>query len=147
MSNSLWLHGLYSPWNSPRLNTGVGSQFPSPGDLPDPGIKLGSPALHVDSVPAELLGKPIWPNNPTPGHISGENSNLERYMCSNVHWSTGYNSQYLEADSLSLSLYIYMYVCSGILLSHKKNVIMSSEATWVDLEIIILILIWLSEVS
>jgi len=23
--------------------------FPSPGDLPDPGIKLGSPALQVDS--------------------------------------------------------------------------------------------------
>ena len=25
MSNSLWPHGLYSPWNSPGLNTGVGS--------------------------------------------------------------------------------------------------------------------------
>ena len=25
MSNSLWLHGLYSPWNSPGQNTGVGS--------------------------------------------------------------------------------------------------------------------------
>ena len=25
VSNSLWLHGLYSPWNSPGQNTGVGS--------------------------------------------------------------------------------------------------------------------------
>ena len=25
MSNSLWLNGLYSPWNSPGQNTGVGS--------------------------------------------------------------------------------------------------------------------------
>ena len=25
MSNSLWLHRLYSPWNSPGQNTGVGS--------------------------------------------------------------------------------------------------------------------------
>ena len=25
MSNSLWLHGLYSPWNSPGQNTGVSS--------------------------------------------------------------------------------------------------------------------------
>ena len=25
MSNSLWPHGLYSPWNSPGQNTGVGS--------------------------------------------------------------------------------------------------------------------------
>ena len=32
------------------------SGFPSPGDLPDPGIESGSPALQVDSLPAELLG-------------------------------------------------------------------------------------------
>ena len=25
LSDSLWLHGLYSPWNSPGQNTGVGS--------------------------------------------------------------------------------------------------------------------------
>ena len=25
VSNSLWAHGLYSPWNSPGQNTGVGS--------------------------------------------------------------------------------------------------------------------------
>ena len=27
MSDSLWLHGLYSPWNSPGQNTGVSSLF------------------------------------------------------------------------------------------------------------------------
>ena len=32
-------------------------RFPSPGDCPDPGIKLGSPALQVDSLLAEPLGK------------------------------------------------------------------------------------------
>ena len=32
--------------------------FPSPGDLPDPGIKPRSPALQVDSLPTELPGKP-----------------------------------------------------------------------------------------
>ena len=26
-SNSLWPHGLYSPWNSPGQNTGVGCHF------------------------------------------------------------------------------------------------------------------------
>ena len=31
----------------------------SPGDLPDPGIELGSPALQADSLPAELRGKPL----------------------------------------------------------------------------------------
>ena len=30
-------------------NTGVGSPFPSPGDLPNPGIKPMSSALQVDS--------------------------------------------------------------------------------------------------
>ena len=35
-----------------------GLPCPSPGDLPDPGIEPGSPALQVDSLPAELLGKP-----------------------------------------------------------------------------------------
>ena len=31
--------------------------FPSPGDLPNPGIKLGSPALWAYSLPTELWGK------------------------------------------------------------------------------------------
>ena len=31
--------------------------FPSPGDLPNPGIKPGSPALQADSLPTELSGK------------------------------------------------------------------------------------------
>ena len=33
--------------------------FPSPGDLPDPGIKPGSLALQADSLPSEPPGKPI----------------------------------------------------------------------------------------
>ena len=46
------------PWNSPGQNTGVGGHFPSPGDLPNLGIKLGSPALHTDFLPVEPQGKP-----------------------------------------------------------------------------------------
>ena len=34
-----------------------GEPFPSPGDLPDPGIEPGSPALQADSLPAEPPGK------------------------------------------------------------------------------------------
>ena len=33
--------------------------FPSPDDLPNPGIEPMSPALQVDSLPTELPGKPI----------------------------------------------------------------------------------------
>ena len=39
VSDSFQPHGLYSPWNSPSQNTGVGSlSLPSPGDLPKSGI-------------------------------------------------------------------------------------------------------------
>ena len=31
---------------------------PTPGDLPDPGIKLRSPALQVDSLPLSHQGSP-----------------------------------------------------------------------------------------
>ena len=38
--------------------SGYFSPLPSPGDLPDPGIEPGSPALQADSLPTELSGKP-----------------------------------------------------------------------------------------
>ena len=58
MSNSLQTHGLYSPWNSLGQNTGGGSFSLLQGNLPNPGIKPGSPALQVDSLLAEPQGKP-----------------------------------------------------------------------------------------
>ena len=33
--------------------------FPSPGDLPDPGIEPRSPALQADALTSEPLGKPL----------------------------------------------------------------------------------------
>ena len=39
-----------------------GLPFPSPGNLPDPGINPRSPALQADSLPSELLGKPLMPS-------------------------------------------------------------------------------------
>jgi len=35
----------------------AGLPFPSPGDLPNPGIEPGSPALQVDSLPSAPPGK------------------------------------------------------------------------------------------
>ena len=37
-----------------------GLPFSSPGDLPDPGIELRSPALQVVSLPTEPPRKPIF---------------------------------------------------------------------------------------
>ena len=41
-----------------RLEYWSGWPFPFPGDLPNPGIKPRSPALQVDSLPAEPQGSP-----------------------------------------------------------------------------------------
>ena len=101
VSDSLQPRELYSPWNSPGQNTGVGSlslfqgifstqglnsglppcrrilyqlshtgsprilewgAYPSPVDLPNPGIELGSPALQADSLPTELTSREV-PNS------------------------------------------------------------------------------------
>ena len=48
MSSSLWLHGQYSPWNSPGQNTGEGSLS----------LFQGSPTLQAGSFPAEPQRKP-----------------------------------------------------------------------------------------
>ena len=51
-----------------------GLPFPSPGDLSNPGIEAGSPALQTDALPSEPLGKPtsfrISPSSEYSGLIS-----------------------------------------------------------------------------
>ena len=58
MTDSFQLHGLYSLWDSPGQNTGVGNHSFLQGDLPNPGIEPRSPTLQADSLPAEPPGKP-----------------------------------------------------------------------------------------
>ena len=38
-----------------------GLPFPSPGDLPNPGIEAGSPTLQADALPSEPPWKPLLP--------------------------------------------------------------------------------------
>ena len=82
LSDSLRPHGLYSPWNSPGQDTGISwnilacqDTFPSPGDLPNPGMEPRSPALQADSLPAEPPGKPSFEVN------QGRNGNPLQYSC------------------------------------------------------------------
>ena len=37
-----------------------GLSFPSPGDLPDPGMEPQSPALQADALPSEPPGNPKY---------------------------------------------------------------------------------------
>ena len=91
---SLQPHGQHSPWNSPGQNTGVGSLFPSPRDLPNPGIKPRSPALQVDSLPAEPPGKPknTGVGKPIPSPVDLPDPGIEA------------GSPALQADSLPTEL-------------------------------------------
>ena len=74
-----WIMGYFSvipdvvvfvavtPWTVPhqtplsmefsRQEYWSGLPFPSPGDLPNPGIESGSPELQADSLPSEPQGK------------------------------------------------------------------------------------------
>ena len=62
------------------------SGFPylPPGDLPDPGIEPASPALQVDSLPAEPSGKPTSLTRPKAAvqePLMGQSSK-RKYTCS-----------------------------------------------------------------
>ena len=55
-----WTVAYQAPWSmgySRREYSGL--PFPSPEDLPDPGIEPGSPALQADSLLFELQGRPL----------------------------------------------------------------------------------------
>ena len=58
VSNSLRPHGLIQTMEFSRPEYWSGQPFPSPGDLPNPGIEPRSPSLQADSLPAEPQGMP-----------------------------------------------------------------------------------------
>ena len=72
----------------PRQEYWSGLPFPSPGDLPYPGIKPGSPALQADPLPSEPPGKPSWfVNDSWPGEL-GYKHNFE-HAISQIKTSKG----------------------------------------------------------
>ena len=62
----------------------------------------------------------IWPNNPTHGHISGQNFNSNRYIHPYVHSSTNHNSQDMETTWMSIDRWMdkedVVHIYNGILL-------------------------------
>ena len=78
-----------TPWNvayQAPLSMGFSRQeywsglpFPSPGDLPNPGIEPRSPSLWADALTSEPPGKPllsiIWPSNSIPRSLSERTEN------------------------------------------------------------------------
>ena len=58
VSNSLRCHGLSMEFSRPEHWSGL--PYPSPGDLPNPGIEPRSPALQADSLPTEPQFQLCW---------------------------------------------------------------------------------------
>ena len=59
------------------------ARIPSPGALPNLGVKPGSLALQVDSLPSEPLGKPrdnILISNPYNSYVKGQGSAFITYV-------------------------------------------------------------------
>ena len=58
---TLWTVACQAPLSMrfSRQEYWSGLPFPSPGDLPDPGIEPRPPALQADSFPTELQRKPV----------------------------------------------------------------------------------------
>ena len=82
VSNSLWPHGLYSPWNFPGQNTGVGSLsllqeiFPTQGS--NPGL------LHCRQILYQL------------SHKGSPSANEKNYLVQKSFWSC--KSIYCKSD-------------------------------------------------
>ena len=80
--------------------------IPSPGDFPYPGIEPRSPTLQVDSLPAELPGKP---RNTGVGSLSLLQG---IFLTQEVNWG------FLHCRRI---LYQLSYQGSSVLLKHNNN--------------------------
>ena len=86
-------HRLLCPWNSPGKNTEwSGLPFPSPGDLPKPGIEPGS-QLQVDSLLSEPPGKPLYPGQ----DAKSDSVRYETSLCYHLRWNNMWVSQELPS--------------------------------------------------
>ena len=58
---TLWTVAYQAPpsMGSSRQEYWSGLPFPFPGDLLDPGIESGSPALQADALPLRHQGRPV----------------------------------------------------------------------------------------
>ena len=68
MSESLWLHGLYSSWNSPGQNTGVGSRSLLQGIFPTQGSNSGLPHCRWILYQLSHQGSPNKLSKPQSGY-------------------------------------------------------------------------------
>ena len=109
VSNSLWPHGLYSPWNSPGQNTGVGSLSLLQGIFPTQGSNPGLP--HYGQVLYQLshLHKETILNT-LPG-LSGKNMRRKRMKCLRATTS---NELMFWSNKTSLTFFFFLEILSPL---------------------------------
>ena len=85
-----------------------GLPFPSPGDLPDPGIEPQSPALQGDSLLSEPQGKPLWGQGRLNGlffHVLKWTKNCHPVAC---HEAESVHRCILSTPTLSACLLVFI---------------------------------------
>ena len=92
VSNSLRPHGLYSPWNSPGQNTGVGSLSLLQGIFPTQGSNLG--LLHCRQILHQLS------HQGSPGKYNPTLTRKKCYPCALGGWQNSTLGRCLWGNSL-----------------------------------------------
>ena len=108
MSDSLWPHGLYSPWNSPGQNTGVGNISLLQGIFPTQGSNPGF--LHCRWIQYQLShkGSPRileWVAYPFSSR-SSQPRNWTRVSCIAGGFFTSWATR---ETHMHICIYIYIY--------------------------------------
>ena len=95
-----------------------GLPFPSPGDLPNPGIEPTSPVLQADSLPSEPPGKP---KNTGVGSLSllqwifpAHESNPGILRCRQILYQLSFQGNphsYQQVEEFLLQEFILRYAC------------------------------------
>ena len=102
-SDSLWPHRLYSPWNSPGQNTGVGSYSLLHGIFPTQGSNPGLP--HCRWILYQLRSLHKNPRSVGFGELAGRHTSTS--MISSVQLLS---CVWLFAGSFQISLYISLHL-------------------------------------
>ena len=103
---TLWTVALQAPlfMGFSRQEYWSGQPFPSPGDLPDPGIKPRSPALHADPLPLSPQGN------------QSKGTKFQLYKLNKSQRSTTQHSGYHRLRNLQRGQILH---CA--LITHKNN--------------------------
>ena len=107
VSSSLWPHVLYSPWNSPGQNTGVGRRSPSPGDLPNPETESACDVGDQVSIPG--LGRSSGEGNANPLQYSCLENSMDRKAWQAVVCGVTKSQTWLTD--------LYIHICSDCCIS------------------------------